>query len=631
MSCCLGTSNDNQITVGLEPMKLHSSSGEDMQLSTSLEEFSRFLESNLDWKHNHIDSNGNLIPPVSLRFSEDAGLLQCKKAKGLVESKKFSVLGIHENQSLYYDHSSPEDDDCPQVGTLIQSEKEMAVIVEAYRPNNTKITSTGCICFHPCYDWTRTVKNDPQVEDKPQRLRDNPCHARIKFFDFSELQLARRRRSKVNASNPETGFLMFDSPGSVCHLLRSVLKCGEQGTHSSSYSKYGSHCASPWRDFCVPQNMVVENEQKEDSTSRENECDYIDQVICIIFCNQIDCSNETSQRRGEQPFWDELEERELREFMNFRTSDACPNFYLYSLSNLKPSFCMEDNPKVPNKCSRNGYTLLVYRHLPRRPQFTSTLDSEQKLFRGCLWERVKCSSQENTTTTEDDSFIHRMVGPPYQEVTDIYGDLLKSFTCDENLKTLLAEASTIPQWTAWPEKNHYQSEYDESENIDSVYPASWTVFPLCHTFPAHDVSKRQFIPLTCGFVPETTKLLKSLGPYLRTALFSRLEPRTTLGAHTGWSDLANHVLRVHIPLKIPTGNGKDGLCGTWVDGCVETHCHGRIICFDDSKVHRAFNYSGEDRIVLIIDLARPENDCPLGTATGGHTDELDEFIKQFTN
>ena len=52
---------------------------------------------------------------------------------------------------------------------------------------------------------------------------------------------------------------------------------------------------------------------------------------------------------------------------------------------------------------------------------------------------------------------------------------------------------------------------------------------------------------------------------------------------------------------------------------------GQFLCFDDSKTHRAFNYSQQERIVLILDLARPEH-LPLGTATGGHTDELDQFI-----
>jgi hypothetical protein len=76
------------------------------------------------------------------------------------------------------------------------------------------------------------------------------------------------------------------------------------------------------------------------------------------------------------------------------------------------------------------------------------------------------------------------------------------------------------------------------------------------------------------------------------------------------------------------GNYNMGLCGAWVDGCVNTHEGGRIMVFDDSKVHRAFNYSDGERVVLIIDLERPQ-DLPIGTATGGHSDELDDFISGF--
>ena len=129
--------------------------------------------------------------------------------------------------------------------------------------------------------------------------------------------------------------------------------------------------------------------------------------------------------------------------------------------------------------------------------------------------------------------------------------------------------------------------------------------------------------------------------YLRTALFSQLAPGSVLEEHTGWADLANHVLRLHIPLIVPTNNSNssnidnnndndnsnDDLCGTWVDGCVETHAVGRPLLFDDSKIHRAFNYSDGNRIVLIVDIARPER-LPLGTAESGHTDELDAFIQQ---
>ena len=54
-----------------------------------------------------------------------------------------------------------------------------------------------------------------------------------------------------------------------------------------------------------------------------------------------------------------------------------------------------------------------------------------------------------------------------------------------------------------------------------------------------------------------------------------------------------------------------------------------IICFDDSKLHKAFNnHVMERRSVLIFDLARPAH-LPRGTAKKGHTNQLDNFIAYF--
>lgn len=62
---------------------------------------------------------------------------------------------------------------------------------------------------------------------------------------------------------------------------------------------------------------------------------------------------------------------------------------------------------------------------------------------------------------------------------------------------------------------------------------------------------------------------------------------------------------------------------------VRHHQLGNILIFDDSKRHYAFNRSiCEERIVLIVDIMRPSN-IPLGTALGGHTTELDNFIDKF--
>ena len=214
---------------------------------------------------------------------------------------------------------------------------------------------------------------------------------------------------------------------------------------------------------------------------------------------------------------------------------------------------------------------------------------------------------------------------------------------------LREEAARIPQWTAWLEHQRYRAstqyrccchaaaaagDIDILASAEAEAAAPWNVFPMLYCFPAHDVSRRQWIEATAAHVPQTVQLLKRIvGDTLRTALFSRLDADSVVEAHTGWADLANHVYRVHVPIDIPMDDdGAVGdLCSTWVDGCVVTHAPDRLIVFDDSKMHRAFHYSSQPaRVVLILDLARPPY-LPLGTDTGGHSEELDSFIAQFAS
>jgi hypothetical protein len=310
----------------------------------------------------------------------------------------------------------------------------------------------------------------------------------------------------------------------------------------------------------------------------------------------------------------------------FRTTDVCPSYFLHSISRLQippndPLWWKRTSTVEILNQSTCDVSLLVYKKLPPRDSYTliNTVDSKH-LVEGCMWESF-CRQAE--IDDDDDGKVRmqeywRQVAPPYINHKQDYPTLLEPLL--QHLETIRNEALSIPQWTAWPEKNHYSS---HPTNPDAP---TWTVFPLCHCFPANSVENKKWIHATCTFVPKTTSLLQTLlGDYLRTALFSRLDPETTLEAHTGWEDLANHVYRLHLPLVVPPG----GLCGTWVDGVVETHETGRLLCFDDSKIHRAFNYSKKDRIVLILDMVRP-SDLPLGTAIGGHTEELDGFINSLT-
>jgi hypothetical protein len=314
--------------------------------------------------------------------------------------------------------------------------------------------------------------------------------------------------------------------------------------------------------------------------------------------------------------------------LDFRVSDAAPSWFCHSivfLENLEEKGSWW-NQRRPSSADAPPATLVVYKRLSSRDWLSTTHPADPKLptTPGCLWEtyyeKLNPNDDQDNTRAKEPSYREQC--PPYLNFYQDYPGCEALFD-PNNIEIFLQEALRIPQWTPWPETQHYtkHTEGVENGNGDSK---PWTVFPLCHCFPANQVDKFQWVQPTKALCPKTCDILQSvLGPNLRTSLFSQLAPNTTLEPHTGWSDLANHVVRLHIPLIVPQGD----TCGTWVDGCVETHRVGRPLLFDDSKIHRAFNYSQEVRIVLIVDLARP-SELPVGRATGGHSDELDQFIQQ---
>jgi aspartyl/asparaginyl beta-hydroxylase (cupin superfamily) len=94
--------------------------------------------------------------------------------------------------------------------------------------------------------------------------------------------------------------------------------------------------------------------------------------------------------------------------------------------------------------------------------------------------------------------------------------------------------------------------------------------------------------------------------------FSALKPGTHIAAHHG---ATNSRLTVHMPLIIPPN------CALRVGG--ETHVWepGKLVMFDDTILHEAWNYSDQLRVVLIFDVWHPmltslERDLVCETITG---------------
>lgn len=82
-----------------------------------------------------------------------------------------------------------------------------------------------------------------------------------------------------------------------------------------------------------------------------------------------------------------------------------------------------------------------------------------------------------------------------------------------------------------------------------------------------------------------------------TVMFSLLRAGARIAPHTGTH---NTRLTCHLPLIVPPG------CGFRVGSEVRQWEEGKLLIFDDTIEHEAWNESTRDRVVLIFDIWRPE-------------------------
>jgi aspartyl/asparaginyl beta-hydroxylase (cupin superfamily) len=104
----------------------------------------------------------------------------------------------------------------------------------------------------------------------------------------------------------------------------------------------------------------------------------------------------------------------------------------------------------------------------------------------------------------------------------------------------------------------------------------------------------------CGRCPVTTRVIETHNT-LRTQAgliyFSRMKPGTHIAAHRGPTNMR---LRCHLGLQVPEGD-----CRLRVDRETRRWTEGACIVFDDHFEHEAWNYTGGDRVVLIVDVWHP--------------------------
>jgi ornithine lipid ester-linked acyl 2-hydroxylase len=125
--------------------------------------------------------------------------------------------------------------------------------------------------------------------------------------------------------------------------------------------------------------------------------------------------------------------------------------------------------------------------------------------------------------------------------------------------------------------------------VDSVNPEAWKVF----TFIFFGMKSKHHAALC----PKTAEILYAI-PEIVSCDYSYLKPHTHILPHKGYTRM---VLRCHLPLIVPKGN----LCGLRVGDQTHYWEEGKLVIFDDSYEHEAWNNSDEQRVVLMFDIPNP--------------------------
>ena len=84
------------------------------------------------------------------------------------------------------------------------------------------------------------------------------------------------------------------------------------------------------------------------------------------------------------------------------------------------------------------------------------------------------------------------------------------------------------------------------------------------------------------------------------SFFSTLKGHSSISSHFGPTNLR---LRLHIPLFVPSNATSDS-CALVL--AREKKTWSKTLVFDDSYEHETFNYTDEDRVVLLLDIWHPD-------------------------
>ncbi|HNL06327.1 MAG TPA: aspartyl/asparaginyl beta-hydroxylase domain-containing protein [Chitinophagales bacterium] len=147
----------------------------------------------------------------------------------------------------------------------------------------------------------------------------------------------------------------------------------------------------------------------------------------------------------------------------------------------------------------------------------------------------------------------------------------------ENILLLPADTKPNPYWKA-----------SHPAYVKSDAPIAWKTYG----FLFFGIQQKTH----CETCPETWRLLSQI-PGLTGAEFSMMEPGTHILPHKGYT---RTVLRSHLAVVVPENATA---CALRVGDQTRHWEEGKVMVFDDSYEHEAWNKSDERRAVLMFDIA----------------------------
>lgn len=183
-----------------------------------------------------------------------------------------------------------------------------------------------------------------------------------------------------------------------------------------------------------------------------------------------------------------------------------------------------------------------------------------------------------TTFKEKNKTFYPTVDFPHMKVLNANYESIKKelYKLIELDRTLSSEDKFFQPWI---EKDLY-----EESN-----PTGWDIGPL--------MIGGNYIEKNCQRASFLYELLKEI-PGIKSASFSLLKPNTHIVPHQGYDEYSEQVLRYHLGLIIPKGD-----LGIRVAQDIKVWKEGESFIFDDFLIHEAWNFTTEDRYVLICDFA----------------------------